>query len=80
MNSVVLPPEVYLLLQRHLQTGQLIGGHADTGQALIFKVVDSVAQGGYDWELDRCGFFRLGTTELGESANKGWDARSWFSQ
>jgi hypothetical protein len=52
-----------------------MGGHTDTGQALIFKVVDSIAQGGYDWEFDRCGFFRSGTTELGESANKGREAR-----
>jgi hypothetical protein len=52
-----------------------MGGHADTGQALIFKVVDSVAQGGYDWELDRCGFFRPGTTKLKESTNNGREAR-----
>jgi hypothetical protein len=52
-----------------------MGGHTDTGQALIFKVVDSIAQGGYDWELDRCEFFRSGTTELGESANEGREAR-----
>jgi hypothetical protein len=75
MNSVVLPPGVYLLLQRHHLTGQPMGGHADTGQALIFKVVDSVAQGGYNWELGRCGFFELGTTELMELANKAWEAR-----
>jgi hypothetical protein len=42
---------------------------------LIFKVVDSVAQGDYDWELSGCGFFRLGITELEESANKGREAR-----
>jgi hypothetical protein len=42
---------------------------------LIFKVVDSVAQGGYDWELGRCEFFRPGTTELRESTNDGWEAR-----
>jgi hypothetical protein len=70
MNSVVLPPRVYLLLQRHHPTGQPLGGHADTGQALIFKVVDSVAQGSYDWELGRYEFFRLGTTKLRESANE----------
>jgi hypothetical protein len=43
MNSAVLPPGVYLLLQRHHLTGQPLGGHADIGQALIFKVVDLVA-------------------------------------
>jgi hypothetical protein len=75
MNSVVLLLRVYLLLQRHDPMGQPMGGHTDTCQALIFKVIDSVAQGGYDWELDRCGFFRPGTTELGESANEGWEAR-----
>jgi hypothetical protein len=68
MNPVVLPPGVYLLLQRYHPTDQPMGGHADTSQALIFKVVDSIAQGGYDWELDSCGFFELGTTELRESA------------
>jgi hypothetical protein len=52
-----------------------MGGHPDTGQALIFKVVDTIAHGDYDWELDRCGFFRLGTTELGESANEWREAR-----
>jgi hypothetical protein len=52
-----------------------MGGHADTGQALIFKVIDLVAQGGYDWELDRCGFFRPGTTKLEELANEGREAR-----
>jgi hypothetical protein len=75
MNSVVLPPGVYLLLQRHHLMGQPMGGRADTGQALIFNVVDLVAQGGYDWELDRCGFFGPGTTELRESTNKGQEAR-----
>jgi hypothetical protein len=55
--------------------GQPMGGHADIGQALIFKVVDLVAQGGYNWELGRCGFFGPGTTELRESANEGWEAR-----
>jgi hypothetical protein len=52
-----------------------MGGHADTDHTLIFKVVDSVAQGSYDWELDKCGFFRPGTTELRESANEGREAR-----
>jgi hypothetical protein len=52
-----------------------MGGHADTGQALIFKVVDSVAQDGYNLELDRCGFFGPGITELRESANQGQEAR-----
>jgi hypothetical protein len=51
-----------------------MGGHTDTGQATTFKVIDSVALGGYDWELDRCGFFRPGTTELGESSNEGQEA------
>jgi hypothetical protein len=55
-----------------------MGSNADTGQATTFKVVDSVGQGGYDWELDRCGFFRPGTTELGESANEGREARFLF--
>jgi hypothetical protein len=43
-----------------------MGGHADTGQALIFKVVDSVAQSSYDWELSIYGFFITGTTKLRE--------------
>jgi hypothetical protein len=38
---------------------------------LIFKVVDMVAQGGYDWDLGTCGFFGPGTTELQKSANEG---------
>jgi hypothetical protein len=75
MNSNVLPPGVYLLIQRHHLTGQPMGSHIDTGQALIFKVVDSVAQGSYDWELGRCGFFGPGTTKLRESANEGQEAR-----
>jgi hypothetical protein len=75
MNSVVLSPGVYLLLRRHDPTGQPMGGHTDISQALIFKVIDSVAQGGYDWKLDRCGFFGPGTTELRESANEGWGVR-----
>jgi hypothetical protein len=37
-----------LASSRHHPTGQPMGGHVDTGQALICKVVDSVAQGGYD--------------------------------
>jgi hypothetical protein len=53
-----------------------MGGHVNISQALIFKVVDSVAQGSYDWKLDSCGFFGLGTTELGEPANKG--RATWF--
>jgi hypothetical protein len=52
-----------------------MGSNADTGQAVTFKVIDSVGQGGYDWELGRCGFFIPGTTELGESANEGREAR-----
>jgi hypothetical protein len=75
MNHVVLPPVVYLLLPRHHPTEQPMGVHADTDQALIFKVVDSVAQGGYDWELGSCGFFGPCTTKLRESANEGWEAR-----
>jgi hypothetical protein len=75
MNPAILPPGVYLLLQRHHPTDQPMGGHADTGQALIFKVVDSAAQGDYDWELDSCGFFGPGTTELRELANEGQEAR-----
>jgi hypothetical protein len=43
--------------------------------SLDFKVIASVAQGGYDWELSSCGFFRPGTTELKESGNEGWEAR-----
>jgi hypothetical protein len=61
INSAVLSPEVYLLLQRPHR-------HRSS---LDFKVVDSVAQGGYDWELGRCGFFRSETTKLMESANEG---------
>jgi hypothetical protein len=52
-----------------------MGGHVDTDQALIFKVIDLVAQGGYDWELDSCGFFRPSTTEIRESSNEGREAR-----
>jgi hypothetical protein len=52
-----------------------MSGHTDISQALIFKVVESVAQGGYDWEFDRCGFFGPGTAELRESANEGREAR-----
>jgi hypothetical protein len=47
-----------------------MGGHADTGQATTFNVVDSVAQVSYDRELDKCGFFRPGNTKLGESTNE----------
>jgi hypothetical protein len=57
-----------------------MGDHVDIGQALIFKVVDSVGQGGYDWELSRCGFFGPGTTEQRESANEGGGLGSWFLQ
>jgi hypothetical protein len=58
-----------------------MGDHVDIGQALIFKVVDSVGQGGYDWELSRCGFFGPGTTEQRESANEGGGGLgSWFLQ
>jgi hypothetical protein len=71
MNPVVLPPEVYLPFQRHHPTGQPMGGHTDTSQALIFKVIDLVAQSGYYWDLGRCGFFGPGTTELRKSANEG---------
>jgi hypothetical protein len=39
MNSVVLPLRLYLLLHMHHPMGQPMAGHADTGQALIFKVV-----------------------------------------
>jgi hypothetical protein len=52
--------------------GQPIGVHTDIGQDLIFKVIDTVAQGCYDWDLGWCGFFSLGTTELRKSANEGW--------
>jgi hypothetical protein len=75
MKPVVLPPGVHLFLQKHHMTDQSMGGHADTGQALIFKVIVSLAQGGYDWELHRCGFFGLGTTELRKSSNEGREAR-----
>jgi hypothetical protein len=37
-------------------------------------VVDSVGQGGYDWELDRYGFFSLGSVVLGDSINEEWEA------
>jgi hypothetical protein len=52
-----------------------MGGHADTSQALIFMVIDSVPQGGYDWEVNRCGLFRPGPTVLGKSANEGQEVR-----
>jgi hypothetical protein len=52
-----------------------MGGHTSIGQAPIFKVVDLVAQRGYDWELSKCGFFRLGSTKLVESANEDQEAR-----
>jgi hypothetical protein len=55
--------------------GHPMGDHADTGQALIFKVVDSVGQGGNDWEFGRCGFFGPSTTEHRESANEGGEPR-----
>jgi hypothetical protein len=79
MNSVVLPPGVYMLLQRHHPMGQPMSGHVDSGQALTFKVVDLVAQGDYDWELGRSGFFGPGTTELRKSANDGREARFMVS-
>jgi hypothetical protein len=41
----------------------------------FFKVVDSVAPPGYDWELGMHGFFGAGTTKLRESANEGLEAR-----
>jgi hypothetical protein len=75
MNPTVLPPGVYLLLQRHHPREQPMGSHAGIGQALIFMVVDSVAHGFYDWELDSYGFFGPGNTELREPANEGWEAR-----
>jgi hypothetical protein len=53
---------------------QLMGSHVDTGQTLIFKVVDSVAQGFYDWVLGSYGFFGPGTIEFREPANEGWEA------
>jgi hypothetical protein len=56
-----------------------MGGHVDTGQAPIFKVIDLVAQHDYDWELGRHGFFRPGATKLGESTNEGWEARFMVS-
>jgi hypothetical protein len=52
-----------------------MGSNADADQATSFKVVDLVGHGGYNWELDRRGFFRSGTTILGESANEGREAR-----
>jgi hypothetical protein len=52
-----------------------MGGHTDTGQAMTFKVVDSVTHDGYDWELGRCVFIRPGTTKLGESTNERREAR-----
>jgi hypothetical protein len=55
---------------------QLMGSHVDTGQTLIFKVVDSVAQGFYDWVLGSYGFFGPGTIEFREPANEGWEA--WY--
>jgi hypothetical protein len=47
----------------------------DTSQAATSKVIDSVGQGGYNWELGRHGFFRPGTTVLRESANEGQQTR-----
>jgi hypothetical protein len=52
-----------------------MGGHTNTGQALNFMVIDTIAQGGYDWDFDRCGFFGPGTTELRKSAKEWREAR-----
>jgi hypothetical protein len=53
-----------------------MGDHVDTGQAITFKVVYSFSLVSYDWELNRCGFFRPGTTKLGESTNERREASS----
>jgi hypothetical protein len=42
MNPTILPPGVYLLLQRHHPMDQPMGSHADTGKFLIFMIVNSV--------------------------------------
>jgi hypothetical protein len=35
----------------------------------LFQIIDSVGQGGYDGELDGCGFLRQGSIELRESVD-----------
>jgi hypothetical protein len=36
----------------------------------LFQIIDLVDQGGYDGELDGCGFLRQGSIELRESVDK----------
>jgi hypothetical protein len=62
-------------LQRHHLVGKPIGSHTNSGQVVPLKAIDSVGQCDYDWELDRCRFFKPSTVVLGESANEALEAR-----
>jgi hypothetical protein len=55
--------------------GQPIGVHADSCQALVFQVVDFVAQSCYLREFEGGGLLTPCSLELRESAYKGREAR-----
>jgi hypothetical protein len=65
---------VDLFLLRKNSAGQPMGGHADTGQALLFQVVDFVGQSCNLGEFEWGGFFTPCSLELKESAYKGREA------
>jgi hypothetical protein len=70
LESIVLPARVDLFLQGKDPTGQPMGGHTDSCQALVLQKVDFVGQSGYLGEFEWSWLFTPGSLELGESANK----------
>jgi hypothetical protein len=57
-------------------TGQQLGSHTDSCQALLLQKVDFVGQSGYLGEFKWSWLFTPGSVELGESANE--RGENWF--
>jgi hypothetical protein len=73
--SAVFPTRLDLFLQRKDSTGQPMGSHANSCQALLFQVVDFVGQSCYLREFKWGGLLTPSSLELRESAYKGREAR-----
>jgi hypothetical protein len=70
LESAIFPTRVDLFLQGKDTTGQPMGGHIDSYQALLLQKVDFVGKISHFGEFEWSWLLTPGSLELGESTNK----------
>jgi hypothetical protein len=80
LESAVFPTQVDLFLQRNDSVGQLMGGHTNSCQALLFQVDGFVGQSYYLREFEGVGSSLQVPWNSESLPTKGGRLGSWFSE